>query len=192
MDNSLMIQKLKEAGIRFAPALEEAEISRAEMTFGFRFPREIRSFLSCGVPLGEEFFDWRDLSQANVEKFHGFQQKIRDTFLFDIAYNEQPLRELLGEACACITEKDAFARYVMEALEKSPRLIPFYANRCFFDGMDGMPVVSFWQAVDTIFYGSDFEHYLENEFLRDPWDPCQGQISQDMKNTGIWHLVVEE
>ena len=77
----------------------------------------------------------------------------------------------------------------MDVLEKSPRLIPFYGHRCFFDGMDGMPIVSFAQPVDTIFYGSDFENYLENEFLTS--ERKLGKIPKRMQDTGIWYYIVE-
>ncbi len=39
---------------------------------------------------------------------------------------------------------------LLKYLHRSTRLIPFYSHRCFFDGMDHMPIVSFWQPTDSI------------------------------------------
>lgn len=185
-----MIKKLRKAGIAFTAGMDEEEIHRCEAFFGFRFPREIRAFLACAVPVGEEFFDWRDLSEANLQRFRDFQRHIEDTFVFDVEHSEDLLQEFIGDTVARITDRETLKTVVLDWLHRSVRLIPFYAHRCFFDGMDEMPIVSFWQAVDTIFYGSDFENYLENEFLRRTEDWQLGEIPDKMKDAGIWYYLV--
>lgn len=51
-----------------------------------------------------------------------------------------------------------------------------------------MPIVSFWQPIDSIFYGGTFENYLEVEFLKQR--RILENIPERMKNTGIWvHLI---
>jgi len=185
-----MIEKLKAAGIAFTDGLSGEELRGAEEAFGFRFPAEIASFLSCACPAGERFFDYRDLSAQNLRRFLDFQRKIKGSFLFDLEHNEKALRAVLGELSAAYPDREAFRGAVMDALEGSVRLVPFYAHRCFLDGMDGMPIISFCQAVDTIFYGSDFENYLENEFLfsENRLDPRN--ISDKMSCAGIWRYIV--
>ena len=83
----------------------------------------------------------------------------------------------------------------MKSLESSPKLIPFYAHRCFFDGMDNMPIISFWQAVDTIIYGYDFEDYLEAEFLTATnhiiSEEISDNITEKLKAAGIWYYIIE-
>ena len=190
MNHRWMIERLKQVGICFLTGLSPDETEQIEAFFGFCFPREIREFLSCAVPVGEEFFDWRDLSEANLQKFRGFQSHIEDAFLFDVEHCEDLLREFLGDTVVDITDKDALKMAVLDWLRRSTKLIPFYAHRCFFDGIDDMPIVSFWQAVDAIFYGSDFENYLENEFLRAPEDYQLWDISEGMRETGIWYYLV--
>ena len=140
--------------------------------------------------MGKEFFDWRDLSEANLQRFRNFQRHIEDTFVFDVEHCEDLLREFLGDTVAEVTDRGTLKTVVLDRLRRSVRLIPFYAHRCFFDSMDDMPIVSFWQAVDTIFYGSDFENYLENEFLRRTEDWQLGEITDKMKDTGIWYYLV--
>lgn len=191
MDCPQMVEKLKKAGMAFAPGLSRLEIQQAEAAFGFRFPAEIAAFLNCACPVGEDFFDYRDRSPENIRAFQAFQQRIEDAFLFDIAKNTGMLRELLGDKGKDCEDPVAFRAAVMTALHQSPRLIPFYANRGFLDGMDGMPILSFMQAVDTIVYGSDFENYLENEFLDPENYNDYGEIPDAMAHAGIWNDLIE-
>ena len=76
MDNYLMIERLKKSGLNFDSGLSEIEIKKIESTFGFRFPKEIASFLSCAYPVGCNFFDYRDISQKNIDKFYDFQKTL--------------------------------------------------------------------------------------------------------------------
>ncbi|MBQ2766776.1 MAG: hypothetical protein IJF49_01720 [Clostridia bacterium] len=190
MDNYAMIEKLKAVGVQFADGLSQAQITNIEEAFQFHFPKEISAFLSCAYPVGANFFDYRDTSPSNIRFFNEFQQNIKETFLFDIEHDADWLQYLLEEALGTFSEINTFKDAVLRALEDSPRLIPFYAHRCFLDGMDGMPIISFWQAVDTVFYGSDFENYLENEFLTPDHQHKLGEISDNMKNTGIWYHII--
>ena len=195
MDNYLMIERLKKSGLHFDSGLSEIEIKKIESTFGFRFPKEIASFLSCAYPVGCEFFDYRDISQKNIDKFYDFQKNIVESFEFDIANNADSLQAMLKELLGEFTDTEDFKKAVMKSLESSPKLIPFYTHRCFFDGMDNMPIISFWQAVDTIIYGYDFEDYLEAEFLTATNDITSEEISDNitekLKTTGIWYYIIE-
>ena len=195
MDNYLMIERLKEVGLHFDRGLSNNELKKIESTFGFRFPKEIASFLSCAYPVGGAFFDYRDTSQKNIDNFYDFQKNIIGSFEFDIKNNADSLQAMLKEHLGEFSDTENFKKSVMKSLENSPKLIPFYAHRCFFDGMDNMPIISFWQAVDTIIYGYDFENYLEAEFLIATDDIISEEISNDifkkLKATGIWYYIIE-
>ncbi len=188
LDIQQLVDRLKAAGISFTDGLKQSEIREIERTFGFRFPKEIAYFLSLAYPVEPHFFNYRDLSESNIKAFQDFQEKIKQSFLFDIKNNTPTMHALL-RPLRC-TDPLSFQDTVMNALENSPRLIPFYAHRCFFDGMNGMPIISFSQPVDTIIYGSDLENYFENEFL---CPNCYhiGKVSDKMKDTGIWYHLVE-
>lgn len=188
MDNYLMIKKLKAAGITFSEGLSNEEFVRIESALGFRFPSEIRSFLTCGLPVGDGFYNWRDLSADNIQRFRDFSLSAEDAFRFDIENNFGSLRAMLGDRFPKMTDQEAFTEAVLSYLHQSTKLIPFYAHRCFFDGMDNMPIVSFWQPTDTIFYGESFEDYLEIEFLGKKH--CVKQIPEQMKDTGIWYYLI--
>lgn len=189
MDNNLMIEKLKNAGMSFDKGLSDAEFALIESTLGFCFPSEIRAFLACGLPVSGRFYNWRDLSEANIQRFRDFSLSIDDAFLFDVENNSDSLHAMLGDSFSEIKDPKAFSEAVLDFLHQSTKLIPFYAHRCFFDGMDNMPIVSFWQPTDTIFYGENFEDYLETEFLGKRHHIHK--IPERMKDTGIWCHIVE-
>ena len=177
MDNHQMIKKLKKAGVSFAPGMSAFELDRAENVFGFHFPKEIREFLSCGVPVGGFFFDFNDTSEPNQAQFQQFQESIVESFRFDLENNRGDMQNT-----------DSFDEAVLMYFHESVRLIPFYAHRCFFDGMDNMPIVSFWQPSDTIFYGGTFENYLEHEFMNG--ERVLENIAERMSETGIWRELI--
>jgi hypothetical protein len=188
MDNKYMIDRLKKVGISFESGMSDAELDRAEIAYQFRFPKEIREFLSCGVPVGSSFLNYRDLSEENLARFQRFQASIERSFRFDLENNRDDLMELLCETLGFDHHSESFDDAILEYLHQSIKLIPFYAHRCFFDGMDDMPIVSFWQPTDTIFYGGTFENYLEVEFLKK--QRILENIPERMKDTGIWaHLI---
>lgn len=192
MEYASMIEKLKKVGIKFTDGLSDKEIEKIENTFGFKFPKEITSFLSYAYPINDSFFNYRNMSPENIKYFSDFQQRIEESFLFDIENNTESLQLMLEEFIGHYTEQNEFKNAVMNALHQSPRLIPFYAHRCFFDGMDEMPIISFWQAIDTIVYGSNLENYLENEFILPEFsNNVLGEFSDEMKRTGIWYYIIE-
>jgi hypothetical protein len=183
-----MIQKLKDAGISIDKGLRDAEFIQIETTLGFRFPSEIRSFLACGLPVGDRFYNWRDLSDVNVQRFHSFFTSMDTAFRFDLENNADDLHTLLDERFQGSDDPAKYTEAVLNYLHQSTKLIPFYAHRCFFDGMDNMPIVSFWHPVDSIFYGESFEDYLETEFLGKKH--CIKQIPEQIKDTGIWYYLI--
>lgn len=189
MNNHEMIERLKNVGIAFEAGLRNEEIEKAQAVFGFRFPSEIRSFLACGLPIGDRFFNWRDLSPTNIGRFNSFNQSVDRAFQFDLENNADDLSALLGDRLSEIAGNESFSEAVFGFLHRSTKLIPFYAHRCFFDGMDHMPIVSFWQPMDSIFYGETFEDYLEIEFLGK--DHCINSIPERMRETGIWYYLIE-
>ena len=68
---------------------------------------------------------------------------------------------------------EAAKRLALEHLSAAPPLVPIYSHR--FIPTDpaafGNPVLSVWQADDSIYYGFDLAHYLHHEFgvPRPPW-----------------------
>ena len=186
MDNELMIKKLKKAGVKFDKGLTKQEIIKIETLCNFKFPQEIKEFLLCGLPVSEGFYNYRDFSEQNILEINNFQKRIDESFLFDIEKNNL-LEEFREKFKECKNDKD-LQNKLFNYLHESPKLIPFYAHRYFFSGLDNMPIVSFWQPSDSIFYGSNFENYLTNEFIN---KTCNvGEISTDFEKTGIWFDLI--
>lgn len=188
MYNQRIIARLKQAGISFEDGMSETELNRAESVFHFHFPKEIREFLSSGLPVGDSFFNYRDLSESNVTRFWEFQMSIEKDFCFDLTNNREEMFEMLGQKLGFAQCSESFDNAVLKYLHDSVKLIPFYAHRCFFDGMDDMPIVSFWQPVDTILYGGNFENYLAHEFLA--MDCVIENVQERMEATGIWNDLI--
>ena len=94
----MLIDRLKRAGVAFEKGMTEQERDLAEEFFGFRFPAELRVFLSQVVPVGSDFFDYRDHSPENLKRFRDFEDRIEKGFRFDLnaKENREELLELLG------------------------------------------------------------------------------------------------
>ena len=181
------IEAMKVHGIRFEDGMSDKQLSAAEKRFGFTFPKEIAAFLRQGVPVGEHFFDYRDLSDENMEKFRRFQKIVEEGFAFDVANVPHFLRDM--EHRYGTRGADETLDAIMREYEKSPKLIPFYGHRCFFDGLDNMPILSYAQPCDTIIYGENFEVYLKKEF-------CGEKVVYPLRTSlfsnklGIWHICI--
>ena len=189
MDTVKMINRLKSAEVEFAEGMTAQELDLAEDFFRFRFPTEIRTFLSCGMPVGPSFFNFRDRTEANLTRFHTFQRSVKDAFLFDLEHNREDMCKLLANKGRELSNGPSFDVAVIAYLDGSVKLIPFYAHRCFFDGMDDMPIVSFWQPIDSLVYGSDFENYLAHEFLG--VECLLDHVPERLRETGIWYEVID-
>lgn len=169
-----LIDRLKEAGLTFDAGLNDQELEKIEIFFGFRFPSEIRTFLACAYPTSPGFFPWRDCTDENLARFYAFYEDMEDAFRFDFEENGLPFDSLAD---------------ILQQLHDSPKLIPFYKHRCFFSGMDGMPIVSFWQPIDSILYGRNFEDYLQVEFLGK--EPDAVLPNDLLHGTGIWEKIID-
>ncbi|MBQ8235998.1 MAG: helix-turn-helix transcriptional regulator [Clostridia bacterium] len=178
-----IIDRMKGAGIRFEAGMSDEELEAAELCFGFTFPREIAAFLRLAVPTGEQFFDYKDLSQRNVDKFKAFRRIVESGFAFDIQ-NVPRFRRAMEkryDTSGAHQTLDA----IMTEYHNSPKLIPFYGHRCFFDGLDDLPIFSYSQPCDSILYGENFEDYLKREFCGEK-RAFPVHVPSSMNKTGIW------
>lgn len=186
MDTKKLIKKLKKSGIKFEKGLTEKHITKLENLCDFKFPTEIKNFLSIAVPVGDLFYNYNDLSKQNIQRINEFQNRIEESFLFDIENNN--LLECFRKDFSEYQNDNELKDKIFEYLHKSKKLVPFYGHRCFISGMNNSPILSFQQPSDTIFYGSCLEEYLINEFISKTWNV--GEISKDFEKTGIWHDLV--
>ena len=86
MKFNAIIDKLKSKGIVFANGLTEEEFARIESLYNIKFPKELKEFLSVGLPFAEytsyppivgekEYYHyafpfpvWNDFSEENIKK----------------------------------------------------------------------------------------------------------------------------
>ncbi len=183
-----LIEKMKGKNIKFQEGLSQKEIANAENAFSITFPKEIKEFLSYGLPVNDGFYNWRDCSKSNVEQVSRFQKRIDECFEFDFDNNN--LANSFKDDFPKIKTERELRNAILDYLHSSPKLIPFYGHRCFFNGMDNMPIISFLQATDAIFYGSDFKNFIENQFLRKYEEFELGEISEKFQETGIWKDII--
>jgi hypothetical protein len=165
---SELIELLDGANVTFVEGLSNAEIAQVEMTYGFRFPLDLRDFLQTALPTGFAFPDWRSGDESRIREMlslplHGI--------MFDVERNDFWLSEW-GPRPALIED----TRKVVEShVSEAPRLIPINGHRMMPDRPQkaGNPVLSVHQT-DIIYYGFDLDDYLRHEFglpNRKPWPP---------------------
>jgi len=153
-----VVATLRERGaMAFDEGLRDDEIARVESRFGFRFPPDLRAFLSAGLPRGPSFPDWRAGEPAVLADWLA---QPADGVAFDVHGGfwlpEWGLRP---------ESPDDAERVVRALVADAPTLIPIYAHRMMPDEphADGNPVFSVHQT-DIIVYGSDLLRYLQADF----------------------------
>jgi len=143
--------------IRFRKGLSESELMAVEEALGADLPPELRTFYSVALPVGMDFPRWRRPRQE-VERSKNW---IVGSFLFDIEYGWWA--PWWGERPADLANAQRVAR---EVLATAPPLVRVYSHRFMTTepAGTGNPVLSVYQAVDSIYYGNDLADYLSHEF----------------------------
>lgn len=154
-----VMQHLSEMGTSIEPGLSDGELIAVETAVGAAMPPELRLLWSVGFPTGDDWPIWRSdaAGQANRDRQwidHLFQSDIEENDYWHREWGPRPARnnEALGVARA--------------ALVRWPPLIRVYSNRFMttYPYGWGNPVLSVYQAIDTIFYGHNLAHYVSHEF----------------------------
>jgi hypothetical protein len=158
MDLAFCKERLTAAGVLFDAGLTAAEFTAIEREYGFRFPPDLREFLSYALPVSKGWVDWRRASRAQIMDRLGWPLH---SMCFDIEHNVFWL-DSWGEKPAELSDAFSIARAAVAA---APRLIPIYSHRYLPESPceAGNPVFSVYQT-DIIYYGLDLFDYLQNEF----------------------------
>jgi hypothetical protein len=157
---------MKQRGVEFEQGLTDSEIGLAEEWGQFRFVPDLRAFLQTALPVAwntqhgrREFPRWRHdgaiIKNAQAWICEGIEFDILNNHFWLEAWGEKPL-----------VIDDAF-NVARQHLSSAPLMIPIYSHRHIpaepYEA--GNPVFSIYQT-DIIYYGTDLESYLQNEFLR--------------------------
>jgi hypothetical protein len=184
MDFKAAQQLLLSADVCIESGLNAEEIARIEQTFAFRFPPDLREFLSTGLPVSSPWVNWRHDPASSIRDrlewpLHGL--------CFDIEHADFWMPEW-GDKPATLRDKFDIAR---RAVSEAPVLIPIFSHRYIpaSPPESGNPMLSVHQT-DIIYYGADLADYLQNEFLqafgRDEW-----RLPDRVKTIPFWTRLIE-
>lgn len=168
-------------GVVFEEGLSNDEFEQIERKYHFKFPPDLREFLSVGLPVSPGFVNWRNGPEEDTLWRLNWPFS---SLCFDVKYSNFWLPEWgnmpRSYKSACIT--------LRKALDKVPKLIPIYLHRYIFETPyeSGNPVVSM-HGLDTIYYGKNLWEYFEKEFFEKP-----SRINFDeIKKIDFWPYIME-
>ncbi|MEU7758413.1 hypothetical protein [Micromonospora aurantiaca (nom. illeg.)] len=152
------------------PGLTDAEFAGIERRFGFEFADDHRAFLAAGLPVRTPGRDdhpdraswgwpnWRRLDCTDLREQVDWPLT---TALDHIRQGEWPPG--WGNRPRDLVRRMAEAERLIADV---PRMIPVYAHRYLPAGTGsfGHPVLSIHRLTDTIVYGHDLAHYIDQEF----------------------------
>jgi hypothetical protein len=161
MDYAELISKMKDDGISFAEGLTESEFGLIGRKFEFCFPPDLKEFLSIALPISNQFINWRDMSEHNIQLIHKRFDWCLDGMLFDVEHNNFWLKEWGAKP----VDLEAAKGKCIEQYRKAPKLIPIYSHRYIPETPleKGNPILSVYQT-DIIYYGENLNSYLMVEF----------------------------
>lgn len=158
-----IIQILTGKGIYFDSGLTNDEVSKVEIKFDFKFPPDLKLFLQTGLPISENFVNWRFglKSKDEANKINSRLEWPLEGMLFDIRFNEY-WGESWEEKPIKYQKKVLIAK---RHYKTYPKLIPIYSHRYVPSrpNESGNPIFSIYQ-MDIIYYGYDLATYFANEF----------------------------
>lgn len=179
-----LIAALKEVGIIFTAGLSVKEVWGIETTFKAAIPTDLKTFLIEGIPVnhGDEVFpNWHQDCSVILRNT---TDHINQVFLFDIKENNywhsslgiRPNNDVVAAAQA------------LAAISSWPPLFPIYNHRYMpsIPEGSGSPVISLWQATDSVYYGNDLVDYLVKEFHIQ----TNNTPPKDPKRVPIWSDVL--
>lgn len=156
------VRQLADKGVNFAPGMSHRDIEAAANAFGSALPTELASFLRAGVPKSEGWAPWEN-GFAGVAKVG--RDWIDRAFEFDVRHG-QYWHPLFGPRPS---SPDAAVQVALAYVRTAPPLFPIYSHR-FLSSVPAdrpRPVLSVWQAVDSIYYGNDLADFFARQFKID-------------------------
>ncbi len=184
MKPSEYIDKLKIRGSKFESGLTDSEFEEIENTCNFKFPPDLRDFLSIALPINDDWINWRNWTKKEITDQLSWPY---EGICFDIEHNSF-WRDEWGKKPN--TLKECF-KVAKEVVNNAPTLIPIYSHRFIPDTPHeaGNPVFSVYQT-DIIYYGTNLYNYLRNEFSSTFGKP-ENPEKNDFKDIKFWTKLVE-
>lgn len=173
---------LHAAGVKFSRGLVAKEFDRIEAFLGVSFPSDLRGFLSCGMPKGRRWPNWR---RVKSKRMAGALSWPADGMCFDVRNNGFWLPEWGGRP----SSDEEACEVARAACSRAPLLLPVYGHRYLpaFPCDEGYPVLSVYQT-DIIYYGPNLERYFRAEF-EEGWS---AQGLDTIQRIPFWSDVMEQ
>ncbi len=160
---------MKAKGYVIEHGLDGVEIQAVEKAFNATLPSDYRIFLQTGIIKGYQgldklnvrgFVDWRNPEAEAASCKDWIENHV---FRFDIEKNGYWHPELFGEKPR---DMERAVQQVLAIVRTWPPLFPIYIHRfiCSSPHEAGNPILSVWQAVDTVYYGANLLDYMDREF----------------------------
>lgn len=158
VSQSAAVDLLRDIGVNLTPGLSDTELMAAQTAYGVKFGVDHREFLSEAVPVGDQWFNWRNLDDDHVRRavswpLEGVLFDVEADQFWPASWGEKP--------------PDESARREMATTHVGlwPQLVPLYGHRYLPAAPHGTraPVFSVYQT-DVIVYGVDLIDYLHREF----------------------------
>jgi hypothetical protein len=176
------LQILADAGVVIATGLTATELARAERVVGAKFPADLCTFLSEGLPIGKGFPNWREPDSDAIRRqldwpFEGMAFDIENNVFWPDDWGPRP--QELVDALSIARDK----------VTEAPRLIPVMGHR--YIPADpptaGNPVLSVHQT-DIIYYGNDLASYLRCEFNQLSYADA---VHDELRRIRFWSDLVD-
>lgn len=184
-----VIDAPKSKGIIFENGLTNAEFEAVEKQYGFSFPPDLREFLSMGLPVSDDFPNWRTGKRSRGDR----ELPIADLvewpavgICFDVEHDGFWMEEW-GPRPDNLKEAFKIARL---RVKQAPPLIPVFSHRFLptEPSLEGNPVMSVYQT-DIIYYGLDLVSYLTNEFELPVEDQENG--NKEPRRIRFWSDIID-
>lgn len=153
-----ILQLFKEKKVLTEPGLTPEEVETIEKLYDISFPKSLKDFLTQVLPIGEGFYNWRNVNDENVARIKSAiscpKEQIYEMVKRHNGENQSGKQE---------EENEKIIREFREELAQAPKLIPIYEHRYMPMVGDNPPVLSVY-GIDIIYYGKDLYDYFEVEF----------------------------
>lgn len=145
-------------GTKLLNGINDEEIDKLEVLFGFSFPNDYRKMLLTFIGFDKSFISIDPTDELKVRYEDQFYQYPRDFEKSKWLIEE--INNFKSDAELALSE-EGFDR------AKIVGYIPIYGHRALvvFEDKSLSPVISVWGS-DIIVYGNNLTEYLENEFLK--------------------------
>ena len=185
-----LVAALKGKGVNFEDGLKNAEFAKTETLFNFRFPPDLRDFLSCGLPVSGEFPNWRTGNVRSGQKTIPIAE-LMDWPAKGICFDVERNNFWMPDWDAKPSDLAEALRLARRMVRQAPALIPVYAHRFLpaEPAATGNPVLSVWQT-DIIYYGVDLVSYLTREFnISTKHRPNENQPPRTVR---FWSTIIDK